>query len=390
MCISPIRIRNPNLGYNGPNAQYKDCQSLYINVPCGVCPECVANRQMQMVQRIQVEALVNHLFFCTLTYNNKMMPMVSTSTGYDIRYADVSDVQKMIKRLRKRNAFGRPFRYFAVSELGSSKARPHFHILWLVPKYEGDDLNDCLNLQSVMFKEVLSDWRRNYGTRKHPDYKPLCSYVRKMVHGRLRTNFDLHYVNPTLSSGSEADVAFYVLKYMMKPSSRSVRLQQALRLNLPDDEYEDIWKLVRCRHFESEGFGLGTSNFHKVGNHLVYDVPDSVFKHLRKGIDRSKVGNGVDDPQPSFFSPVDGSSHPLAKYYKSKGEIFTMQDFLDFFYSSKKIGSDNFIPEKDVDNQTDQSIEKFDKNLKLVDFEDTASNLDDLFDSDFNSNFLDF
>ena len=82
MCISPIRIRNPNLGYNGPNAQYKDCQSLYINVPCGVCPECVANRQMQMVQRIQVEALVNHLFFCTLTYNNKMMPMVSTMNHF--------------------------------------------------------------------------------------------------------------------------------------------------------------------------------------------------------------------------------------------------------------------------------------------------------------------
>lgn len=390
MCISPIRIRNPNRGYTGPNAQYKDCHSLYINVPCGVCHECIANRQMQMVQRLQVECLVNHLFFCTLTYNNALLPKVGTSTGYSIRYADVSDVQKMFKRLRKRNAFGRPFRYLAVSELGSAKGRPHFHICFLIPKYDGDDLNTCLSLQTVMFDEVLSEWKRNFGTRKNPDYKPLCTYVRKVVHGKLRTNFDLHYVNPSLSLGGEADVAFYVLKYMMKPSNRLIRLQRALHMNLPEDEYEDIWKLVRTRHFESEGFGLGTSDYTKVGSHRVYQIPDKVYSFLRSSIERSKVGNGVDDPVPSFFSPIDGSSHPLAKYYKSKGEVFSMQDFLDFFYSSKKIGSDNFIPEKEVDNQTDQAIDKFDKNLKVVDFQQSVSNFDDLFDSDFDSSFLDF
>lgn len=125
MCLSPIRIKNPNLGLTGPNAQFKDTVSQMINVPCGVCAECVAARQMQYVQRLQMEELVNHVFFCTLTYNNEMLPVVETSTGYRIRYADVSDVQKMFKRLRKRNAFGRPFRYFAVSELGTLKGRPH-------------------------------------------------------------------------------------------------------------------------------------------------------------------------------------------------------------------------------------------------------------------------
>lgn len=125
MCISPIRIKNPNLGMTGPNAQFKDCVSRFIEVPCGVCADCVASRQMQLVQRLQVESLVNHLFFCTLTYNNECLPVVTTSTGYFIRFADVTDVQKMFKRLRKKNAFGRPFRYLAVSELGSKKGRPH-------------------------------------------------------------------------------------------------------------------------------------------------------------------------------------------------------------------------------------------------------------------------
>lgn len=133
MCVSPIRIKNPNLGLTGPNAQFKDTTSQMIDVPCGVCAECVAARQMQYVQRLQMEELVNHFFFCTLTYNDEMMPRVTTSTGYDIRFADVSDVQNMFKRLRKRDAFGRPFRYFAVSELGKKRGRPHpfphhFHV----------------------------------------------------------------------------------------------------------------------------------------------------------------------------------------------------------------------------------------------------------------------
>lgn len=388
MCISPIRIRNPNLGMIGPNAQFKDCKSQFINVPCGVCPQCVANRQMQLVQRIECESLVNHLFFCTLTYNNECLPVVSTSTGYDIRYADVSDVQNMFKRLRKRNAFSRPFRYFAVSELGSSKGRPHFHLLFFIPKYDDDDFNTCLTLQKTLFDEVLSEWKRNYGSRKFPDYKPLCTYVRKYVHGRLRTNFDLHYVNPTLSSGAESDVAFYVLKYMMKPSNRIIRLQQALHLNLPDDEYESIWKIVKTRHFESEGFGFGTSDFDVVNGKRIYRVPDKVLNHLKKGL---KLSNRMpDEPIASFYSPVDGSSHPLAKYYKSRSEVFTMQDYLDFFYASSKIGADNFIPEEPIDNQTDQLIVKFDKNVSLVEFSQSANEMDDLFDSDCLNSFLDF
>lgn len=125
MCLSPVSIENPNYGRKDKHAQFIDVVSRRIYVPCGHCAECIQSRQLQFVQRIQMEEIVNHLFFCTLTYNNDMMPVVSTSTGYDIRFADVSDVQKMFKRLRKRNAFGRPFRYFGVSELGTKKGRPH-------------------------------------------------------------------------------------------------------------------------------------------------------------------------------------------------------------------------------------------------------------------------
>lgn len=249
----------------------------------------------------------------------------------------------------------------------------------MIPKQDGDDLRTCLNLQKVLFDEVLSEWKRNYGSRKFPDYRPLCTYVRKVVNGRIRTNFDLHYVNPSLSDGGSADVAFYVLKYMMKPSSRQIRLQQALKLNLPDDEFEDVWKLVRCRHFESDRFGLGTSD-KKV-------IPEKIAEHLRKGIDLSKKTS--DELIPSYFSPLDGKSHPLARYYRQNNEIFTNEDFFDFFYNSKKSRVDNMIiPDYDHISQIFKSYDDFDKKEKIVSYRQTADEFDDLFDTD-NSDFFD-
>lgn len=126
MCEHPIAIPNPNFGLQDKGLGFmKDCSSRFIYVNCGHCTECIANKQMQFVQRIQMEELDNHLFFASITYNNEMLPYVACSNGRVIRYADKSDVTDMMKRLRKRNAFGRPFRYLAVSELGSLRGRPH-------------------------------------------------------------------------------------------------------------------------------------------------------------------------------------------------------------------------------------------------------------------------
>lgn len=67
-----------------------------------------------------------------MTYNDESLPVMTVSSGYDIRFADFRDVTNMVKRLRKENSFGRRFRYFAVSELGSKRCRPHFHLLFLL------------------------------------------------------------------------------------------------------------------------------------------------------------------------------------------------------------------------------------------------------------------
>lgn len=265
----------------------------------------------------------------------------------------------------------------------------HFHILFLIPKHEGDDHNDCLNLEAVMQREVLSEWKRNYGSRKYPDYRPLCTYVRKFIRGRLRTNFDLHYVNPIMSDGGTADVCFYVLKYMMKPSNRAVRLQQALRMNLPEDEYEDLWSIVRPRHFESEALGLGQCVKTRLPHRYRYEVAKPVLEHLRRGIELSKVADPGKDLMPSYFSPEDGHSSPLAKYYKGNGDIFTMTDYLDFFYLSNR-PADNIIVKDDVHvSQLVKKVDDFDKKVSGVTFQQSANELDDLYEDFTDSTFID-
>lgn len=353
MCLNPITIKNPNRGLRpkpGTPNSLKDCTSEYIQVPCGHCSECIHTKQMGMVQRCQMEALSHYLFFSTLTYNQKSLPHILTSTGYDIAYADQKHVSGMIKRLRRHNAFGRPFRYLAVSELGSKRGRPHFHILWLIPKYSGDDKFTILNLERKMFKEILKEWRINLGSTRAPIWQPLCSYQRKFIHGHLRTNYDTHYVDSKSSLDSTSSVAFYVLKYMMKPSTRETRLKSALWLNLSPEEYEATWKVVKSRKFYSHDFGQP-------------DDP-AVFRHIRRSIELSK-----DKDFPCFLNPDTGQYFPLARYYKDKG-LYTFEDALE------RYNRDIMSPFADTPQVTDftrklqeiyQKQEKHEKDIQTSD-----------------------
>lgn len=361
MCISPIRIRNPNFGCQDKGlGSLKDCVSAYINIPCGHCSECVAVRQMGIIQRVQMEEKKNHIFFATLTYNDVSMPYAETSNGHSIRFADVADVQKMHKRLRKSNAFGRPFRFFAVSELGSQRGRPHFHILYFIPKYPKDDYNTCIMLEKRMFDAVLHEWRRNYGSHKKPDYRPLCTYVRRMVRGRIRTNYDLHYVNPVLTDGGSADVGFYVTKYMMKPSDRAKALQSALHLNLPEDEYYRVWNLVKPRWFSSLQFGLP-------------DDPD-VKDYLQKCVSKSKAHSNY----ALYLNPVTGQAFPLSKYYKRFSDIYSIQDHLDFFYNDPTARADNVVFDEHTETQRYNKEYKLKNQQKIIADNDRSEIFEDV------------
>lgn len=376
MCVSPNRIPNPNFGSKSRYGVFKDTVSRYINVPCGVCSECVRIKQLGLIQRCCLESLEGYPFFCTLTYNNESLPILSTSDGFDIRFSDCSDVVNMIKRLRKDNAFGRPFRYLCVSELGT-KGRPHFHLLFFVKKFDSDNSYTPFNLESQLFPVVLKYWCRNYGSRRSPVYRPCCTYISKVVCGKLKSTYDFHYVSPSSLDGSTMDVSFYVTKYMLKPSSKAERLQSALKLNLSDEEYEDIWSKVKPRWFSSLNFGFGIygTQPRKVSfsERLKLLENTNSFKIVRQSIDRSLVAQDT----PKFYNPENGRSMPLSRYWKSFGNLFTADDFLTFYYKSNERADNVVIDDRDLSLKV-LSIDKHNRNLDRISANE--ENFDVLFD----------
>lgn len=234
-----------------------------------------------------------------------------------------------------------------------------------------------------MFRAVLDEWKRNVTDKliwfrgklvqdwRNPVWKPCCTYVRKFVRGKLRTNYDLHYVNPRLSDGGSADVGFYVLKYMMKPSDRAVRLQRALRLNLDEDEYEKVWSDVRPSLFYSLHFGLsgdGSRHDWKPSQKIVDYVKDSVEKSKKTSV------------YPEFVNPVDGKHFPLSRYYKSKGFCYSVDDAVHFFYSNKEARADNVVIRDDYDpSQISSKESEFASKVNDIDLKEISNDLDDLF-----------
>lgn len=310
-----------------------------------------------------MESLNNHLFFCTLTYNDEFLPSIDVN-GFNIKYADFHHLQLMFKRIRNGNLFTRPFRFFYVSERGKENGRPHFHILWILPKYENDDFNTCLNLQQILFDNVLSNWSINVGSDKKPDYKPLCTYRSRFLYGKLFRNYDLHYLNPALTGGGVSECAFYVLKYLLKSSSRDIRLQQALKMNLSALEYDKIWPIVKSRHAYSKGFGLS-----KFKDFQSYEI----VKYLRKCIKDTPS----DSEYPYYFSPYVAMSFPLSPFYRSFGYIYSSDLELEFLKRKKSFIYDAEIPSG---NDYQASLNAYNKIKSVVDNNDFSDSLNLLYE----------
>lgn len=390
MCDRPILIDNPYLGLQNVGLNFlHDTTSLKIPVPCGNCPTCISLRQNYFVQRTQMEALNHHLFMLTLTYRQSMIRYLDVN-GRRLYYADFTDVQKMFKRLRSR---GLKFSYHLVSEYGGRNHRPHFHALLSFPKGPKDNFHDIMNLEYKLQNMFAGEWRRNYGSDRKPIYKPLCQLI---ISPRGRT-FDLHYINPALSKDGEADVAFYVTKYITKSSDWLNRLKCALKLNLPPDKFEEVWKLLKPRCCVSKSWGSPKD-------------PD-VIKHIRKGIDFSLA---LGSQFPFFINPVSGQTFPLSPYYQRR--FLTMRDKMSFFYLStdqeapdgyKSSADRNVTKEKFTDHkfskiqhQIDSRLDSFDNfydydekicQLSENELEENFDNSDFIDDSwsDYNSDFQD-
>lgn len=328
MCISPIKIRNPNRGRFVSDLLRKttDCDSAYIKVPCGHCKQCIAVKQMYFVQRAMMENLNSFMFFSTLTYDNEHLPYLDTSTGFRYRYADFHHLQLMFKRIRAGNLFGRSFRYFAVSELGSENGRPHFHICWWLPKYDGEDLSDGYSLNKRIYDVVKNEWSINVGSDTKPVYEPLFTFHSKFYRGKLFSNYDTHFVVPSLTSSGMSSVCFYACKYLFKYSDKEEKRQQALRLNLDEDEYQVTYDLIRSRSFMSRSFGFGSSHNRT-----------AIVDYIKNCVSRSDRSLHY----PQFFNPDTGQAFPLAPFYKNNSDLFPFWVASEFDRPSSEVYNDD-------------------------------------------------
>lgn len=338
MCYSPTLIKNPNLGRKDRLAYCVDTTSKYIPVPCGHCGECIALRSNSVFQRCQLEEQAGYPFFITLTYNNESLAYYECSNGFKIAYAPISDLQNMFKRLRKSGALTRRFRYFGVTELGSQKGRPHAHVFLFLERLSDDSVYTPVNLEEIVSREILKEWRRNYGSTRCPDYRPLCTYVSRYIHGKLNSTYDCHFVVPSALDGSTKDVAYYVSKYLLKDSKHRDDLKRNIYGHLDPDEASEVWSNVRPRSFSSLNFGFGTyDNINprhtskQERQAFLSALPNS--KYLMQCVSRSSTS----EKTPKYFDQYTGKALPLARYFYKFPDIYDFDSHVKFLSRQDRV-----------------------------------------------------
>lgn len=334
---------------------FGDTTNHYIQVPCGHCRECIASRQNDIIQRCRYESENTYQFFCTLTYNPEHLPHYIIAhddcpddTILDIPYADNEHVKLLMKRLRNNGAFeGRPFRYLAVSERGTKKGRPHFHILFFVPKYEGDSQFLVDMMEHTMFDMVLKYWAKNIGTRKHPIYEPLLTYKRIVKYNKVFSNYDFHLVRPR-SDKADSAVYFYCTKYMLKYAQSDKRIfKKLVDSGFSVEEAKAHMYNVRSRYVASRCFGLGFDNANLTDLPSSDDTDSSDIKErtstLRNEIIssvRSLIRESILFERPYiFYYDTIGRSFPLAQYYVKK--FLRMDEKISQYFNSRSSKPDN-------------------------------------------------
>lgn len=364
MCLHPITIDNPYFGLNpSVHTNYlHDCTHSKIEVPCGHCQQCYNVKQNAVIQRFIIENMVSDFFFCTLTYNDDTIPF-KLIDGKRYLHPGYRDLRCFIKRVEKSGILGK-FKYYAVSEYGGRRHRPHFHVIFALDKLRGSTPQETYMLNKSreinLHDKVLAEWRRNIGSSRCPEYIPLCTYIFDRNTGRR--NFDFHFVSALNNSYTNTDAmdntAFYVSKYVLKLSQYELNLKRYLFATHPE-EFSELWKHFGTRSYMSKSFGR-------------CDTPEQLA-HIRKGIEyaiNTKRGH------PAFINPSTGQIFGLSMYYKSKH--YTYMDatrmYLEMSDTAKTVDTQQVTNDETIHDFTLSELERTRKELS---FNKTFMNLID-------------
>jgi len=122
MCITPVILKKSKL-----KDTFIDDYTNF-SVPCGKCIECKKLRVNSWYVRLENELKRStSAHFVTLTYDENNIPF--TDNGNDTLL--FADVQRMFKRLRKKEAkkHSNKLAYYCVGEYGERYNRPHYHLI---------------------------------------------------------------------------------------------------------------------------------------------------------------------------------------------------------------------------------------------------------------------
>lgn len=104
-----------------------------VPLPCGKCPPCVKRRVSGWSFRLMKEGEVSSLsLFVTLTYDTNYVPI--TEKGF--MTLDKTDIQKFLKRLRKKANQNERIKYYCAGEYGTDRHRPHYHLILFNAKHQ--------------------------------------------------------------------------------------------------------------------------------------------------------------------------------------------------------------------------------------------------------------
>lgn len=142
-CYNPLTITK-NLDYN-----------LYprgIEVRCGKCLNCLADRAMTKGMRVMHEAEADKeykIYFLTFTYDDKHVKRVNgymTLSKKDTRKKRDKIYSRLYRKAKKHNKeYHKMYKYMIAGEYGEKGTeRPHYHMVLLIKKYKSKILHEFI------------------------------------------------------------------------------------------------------------------------------------------------------------------------------------------------------------------------------------------------------